>query len=684
MRAMQRGEAPSAAPSAAATAAVALGTTLLAFCALGFGRNWTRGVIGGGDAWQNLWNVEHVRRWVCDGQPLFFTTRLFAPEGASLATHTLSLPFSLPAALAARVTGLPLAYNLAVLLSFAVAGAGVFRLARRLGAGNLGATAAALCFAFCPPRFARAYGHLNLLGLGFLGFALEGLVLTGDERPRARWIGATEAALALAALVYADLYLALLGALAASAYVTFALRRERARGRRALVFVAVATAAAALSAPLLVRVKRDLPLVEAGHPSKWCSVALTSLVIPSRIQALSAATAPLTEKNHQNLVEGVGYLGWIPLIATVALFLRRPAPAARLPLGQRPRRPRPEPRSAAARLRPAPRGATPVRVARARLPRAAARRLREPLRAARAPRARGLVRLLCRPAPAPPRRSRPPPSPSLFVEYVPWRIPVETWPLTPADPALEALARDRSGSVVLDVEGGTGALVRQLVHGHPLVSGYLSRNPLEAAARRRDDPVLRMLGNPAAAVPWSADEIAAHLELRFHTRLVVAPDTDAWTRHLESAGLVLVRAKPRPHARRTDGRAGLAVRERGGATSSRPRSTSRAPRPPRRSGFGSAVFAAARAFSPQATAPFLSPCPARTLAFSARFANVCFRRERALEELRGVLGRVLHVVEPAGGDVATSASRPPSRPRRPASPCGGTPRSCRRRSRGTA
>ncbi len=153
-----------------------------------------------------------------------------------------------------------------------------------------------------------------------------------------------------------------------------------------------------------------------------------------------------------------------------------------------------------------------------------------------------------------------------FVEYVPWRIPVETWPLTPADPALEALARDRSGSVVLDVEGGTGALVRQLVHGHPLVSGYLSRNPLEAVARRRDDPVLRMLGDPAAAVPWSADAIAAHLELGFHTRFVVAPDTDAWARHLREAGLV-------PFAR-SPGR--TLVERTAGVTSSSPRSTSRA------------------------------------------------------------------------------------------------------------
>jgi hypothetical protein len=42
---MHRGEAP----SAVARAAVALGTALLAFCALWFRRSWSSGMIEGGD-----------------------------------------------------------------------------------------------------------------------------------------------------------------------------------------------------------------------------------------------------------------------------------------------------------------------------------------------------------------------------------------------------------------------------------------------------------------------------------------------------------------------------------------------------------------------------------------------------------------------------------------------------------
>jgi hypothetical protein len=536
---MQREEAP----SSGATVAVTLGTTLLAFCALGLGRGWSSGVIGGGDAWQNLWNVEHVRRSVCDDLPLFATTQVWAPEGASLATHTLSLPFSLPAALITPITGLPLAYNLSVLLSFAIAGAGVFRLARRLGIGNVGATAAALCFAFAPPRFARAYGHLNLLGLGFLGFAIEGLILTGLPRARTRMLGAIESIIALTALIYTDLYLAVLGMLAAISFCVVCLRRETPRGRRALTFLAITTAVVVCSAPLLLRVLRDLPLVESGHPSKWCSVALTSLFIPSRIQALSAFTTSLTELNHQKFVEGVGYLGWVPLIVMTSLFFRgRPRQldflyfsglvALVLSLGPQPR--------IFDRLLSVP------------LPYAWLEHVFPPLRLGGCVnRFEQLVffplalsvgfwfdRIRVRPVLALLGLTL------LCVEYMPWRVPVETWPLAPTDPALEALARDRSDSVVLDVQGGVGALVRQLVHGHPLVSGYLSRNPVAAAVRRRQDPVVRMLEDPASEPFHSPAAIAAHLQYSFRMRYVLAHNTPAWAQHLENAGLLRFAASP--------------------------------------------------------------------------------------------------------------------------------------------
>src|SRR5205085_2717644 len=81
------------------TPAVALGALLLALLTLRADSRWTHGVLGDQDAWQNLWNLDHVARALRGEAPLLRTDRLFAPEGASLLAHTLSLTNTLPGAL---------------------------------------------------------------------------------------------------------------------------------------------------------------------------------------------------------------------------------------------------------------------------------------------------------------------------------------------------------------------------------------------------------------------------------------------------------------------------------------------------------------------------------------------------------------------------------------------------------
>jgi hypothetical protein len=538
------GESDREQPSGRMTVVVALGTLLLSFLALGAGRQWTTGVIGGGDAWQNVWNVRHVELALDEHRPMLTTEEVWAPEGASLATHTLALPLSVPAAILSRVLGLPLSYNLVVLLSFAVAGAGLFRLGRRLGLSDSAAVLAALAFAFAPPRFCRAYGHLNLLGLGMLGFAIEGLILTGAPRSRTRWFGVLEAALSLAALLYTDFYLALLGALAAGAYGAIALLRERSdRARRTSLMALAAAGALAIAAPLLVRARADRSRLETGHPSKWCSVALTSLAIPSRVQALSMLTRPLTERNHQNLVEGVGYLGWLPLLAAASV-LRKGRPRAldfALVSG-----------SIALVLALGPQLRIFDRLLDVPLPYALLERVVPSLRLG------GCVNRFEQLAFLPlslylgvwsdRMRVRPVLRATgivvLFVEYLPWRIPVERWPLNPPDTALAAIAADRSRAVVLDTDMGAGALVRQLTHGHPLTFGYLSRIPVRPAQRRKDDAVLAALLDPNATRPFGAEAMAAYLDYRFRIHYVLAPNNEVWREHLSRYGLEPLAASP--------------------------------------------------------------------------------------------------------------------------------------------
>ena len=108
------------------------------------------------------------------------------PEGCSLYAHTLSLTNSVPGALLARSAGFFAAYNALVVFAFTLAFVGLYRLARRLGAGPLSAAAGAAVFAFAPPHFARALGHLNLLGTGWIPLSLEALFVARARRAPGR------------------------------------------------------------------------------------------------------------------------------------------------------------------------------------------------------------------------------------------------------------------------------------------------------------------------------------------------------------------------------------------------------------------------------------------------------------------------------------------------------------------
>ena len=536
--------APSPGPLAFVRGTVAV--ALLAFAAalllLSAGPDWARGVAGGGDAWQNLWNLRHVDRALHGGTPLYRTDRLWFPEGAGLGMHTLAPALTVPGALAGRFVGFTLGYDLTVALTFVLAAAGTYRLGRRLGIGPAGAAAAALVFAFAPPRVARAYGHLNLLGLGFLPFALEGLVLASRRRGRARFAGILEAAAALAALALTDLYLALLGAVAAGCLAAFEIVRAP-RGERVPRLASLAAAGLAslvFASPQLRATSRDASDVVPQHESRWCSVAATSLVIPSRIQVASALTRPLTERNHQNLVEGVGYLGFVPLLATLAVVVRRRprdldfalvAGALGLALSLGPRLrvfdtllDVPLPYAALEAALPALRlGGCVNRFEQlAFLPLALGLGFWLDRR-----RAEGTGRALTLAALA-----------LAALEYLPWRIPVESWPIDPPDPAIVAIKQTPGAGAVLDLDMGTAALVRQMIHGRPITFGYLSRTPRDEDRQRREDPVLGPLLAADGRPPGSPASAAAALRDRWGVTHVVGPATDAWKARAAAFGLL--------------------------------------------------------------------------------------------------------------------------------------------------
>src|SRR5690242_11933512 len=88
---------------------------------------------GAQDLWEKLWNLWWVGEALRRGVSPFFTDALFYPQGASLLFHPLNLTSGLLALPLRAIFGPIAAYNLLVLLSFALSGYAVFLLARAHG-----------------------------------------------------------------------------------------------------------------------------------------------------------------------------------------------------------------------------------------------------------------------------------------------------------------------------------------------------------------------------------------------------------------------------------------------------------------------------------------------------------------------------------------------------------------------
>lgn len=285
-------------------------------------------LFGEADAWQFLWNFDHVGRWLSGADDLFRTGMLHWPAGISLVFHTLSLSNALPAQLFIPVFGLVGTYNLLIYLHFVGAGLAMYVLARHLVRSPLAAFVAGYLFTFSPYHLMRSTGHLNL-------FSTEGIPLyiyflwRMRERPSWRMAGG-----ALAALVYtgyADLYLLLFLFVFTLLFVLYALlTRTSWRFYRTLALVGIATALilTPMLYPLLTEKFTTTTHEVISHdPARYSADAL-SFFIPGIHSAYRDWTAPFWQ-NWSGTMESTTYIGWtVIVLAAFALWRRRREPSA--------------------------------------------------------------------------------------------------------------------------------------------------------------------------------------------------------------------------------------------------------------------------------------------------------------------------------------------------------------------
>jgi hypothetical protein len=484
------------------------------------------------DAPQNIWNMWWLRRALADGVNPFVSPLLYYPDGVSMYLQTFNSVAGVLALPANWLLGPIAAYNVAALTGVMLTGYAGFWLVRAFSGGVAAPFVAGALLTASPFHMAKLdAGQLNFVTMQWLIFAMLAFVVLTR---RSDWWTPPLAALAFTLVLLTDWYWALVAALFALVWGVASLI---GRPRPAALFARL-TIAAALCAlfalPLL------LPLATSASPAAapaersaiWAvytqgySADLFGLVFPAALHPLWAAPAErfLVAVAPFGITEGsYTAAGWV-LVALALIGMQH----ATCNMQHGKDRPQYAPRTtqSADHWRLLAVGAVgwllalgpalyvfgvPTGIP---LPYAALQSL-PLLDTARRPNLFGVItiavaaifagvalrELLARRE----RRGR-----MIVLALVGGLALFELWPaarvsIAPERAPVFAQIAERPGVVVdLPVEGGTDSrpLINQMVHGQPILRGYVARPPQYATLRYA--PLVNMLGRTQA---WPAEDI---------------------------------------------------------------------------------------------------------------------------------------------------------------------------------
>ncbi len=287
--------------------------------------------LGGdtGDAYEMARHVWWYRTALVRGEDVFQHTLLGYPEGfpaVQLWAHPLQY---FPMWLFALVLPLASAYNLALLLSFALNGCAMFALARRRlpASGHAAAFVAGLVFMVFPIMQAHLFeGHAGLVAQWSLPLFIFALFEYADKGGKRRFVAAA-LCFALAALGNSLQLIYALGPLCLMFFLARLYRRDQVGAGRALA-VAIAGCALLLLflSPVIPDVLANAELRGAGGYLRY-SIDLLGLVTPSFANPFwrdIATHAP--DVLGTNLGEGASYVGLIGFsLAFMGALYRRAA-----------------------------------------------------------------------------------------------------------------------------------------------------------------------------------------------------------------------------------------------------------------------------------------------------------------------------------------------------------------------
>ncbi|MEI7645644.1 MAG: hypothetical protein WCJ55_15325 [Chloroflexales bacterium] len=228
------------------------------------------GPVAAVDGWQHVWHLWWAQRALAAGESPLVTPLLYYPDGTSLAVHPLSLSNGLLALPVTALLGPVAGYNLALLLAILLSGLGAYWLALHVCGRPGPAFVAGLIFAIAPYHLTKIWdGQLELIATQWLPlYAL--FLLRSVERPSSR--DALIAGVFLAVVGYTSLYYLLFTAVFSAAFALIWLTWRAGRGARAALALRLGLTAgigAVLLLPILLPILRGVgtggPLAQ-GEP----------------------------------------------------------------------------------------------------------------------------------------------------------------------------------------------------------------------------------------------------------------------------------------------------------------------------------------------------------------------------------------------------------------------------------
>ncbi len=204
------------------------------------------------DGWQNVWNLWWVHRALTTPTNPFFTPLLFYPQGVDLTLQTLNISNGILFLPVTALFGPIAAYNAAVLVALCLSGIGGYGLALRVSGDRLAAFIGGAIFAFSPFHLTKIWdGQLEMITLQWVAFYAWFLLrAVEDLRRRDALIAGVFLALIGYTSWYYLFFFGVYSFLFAAIWLSVAAREQRGLMLRQLVIAA--GSGVALLMPLLI------------------------------------------------------------------------------------------------------------------------------------------------------------------------------------------------------------------------------------------------------------------------------------------------------------------------------------------------------------------------------------------------------------------------------------------------